>query len=210
MLADLLGSATRAKVLTALLAPPRQAVDLRELIRRCGTGSSGVQREVARLERIGLVRSDRDDTGRRMIALADGHPLLAGIEELVAGEAAAVDVYPSPASVPETKRVAARIHPRLRRRLPRIVAACRRAQVERAMLFGSAIDVDAADAPNDLDVVVRLGGPVEGRAARYFTLRFELEQASGLSVGLVDDEALTNPYLRDEIARTGVVVVEAA
>ena len=51
---------------------------------------------------------------------------------------------------------------------------------------------------------------IEGRAARYFTLRFELEQASGLSVDLVEDEALTNPYLRDELDRTGVEIVAAA
>ena len=209
MLADLLGSATRAKVLTALLEPPRRAVHLRELIRRCDSGSSGVQREVARLERIGLVHSERDETGRRMIALADGHPLLAGLEELVAAESAA-DVDGADSAAVTTKRVAARIHPRLRRRLPRIVEACRRAGVEQAVLFGSATDVDAAGSPNDLDVVVRFGGPVEGRAARYFTLRIDLAEASGVSVDLVEEEALSNPYLRDAVARTGVVIVEAA
>lgn len=210
MLAELLGSATRAQVLTAPLEPPRRAVHLRELIRRCDSGSSGVQRGVARLERIGLVRSERDDAGRRMIALADGHPLLAGLEELVAAESAAADVSGADSAAVTTKRVAARIHPRLRRRLPGIVEACRRAGVEQAVLFGSATDVDAAEAPNDLDVVVRLGGPVEGRAARYFTLRIDLAEASGVSVDLVEEEALSNPYLRDAVARTGVVIVAAA
>jgi predicted nucleotidyltransferase len=106
--------------------------------------------------------------------------------------------------------LAGRVHPRLRRRLPDVVEACRRAGVERAVLFGSATEVDADAEPQDLDVVVRLGGPVEGRAARYFTLRFELEQASGLSVDLVEDEALTNPYLRGDLERTGVEIVAAA
>ena len=78
------------------------------------------------------------------------------------------------------------------------------------MLFGSATQPDASDAPRDLDVLVRLGGPLEGRATRYFELRRELERASGLPVDLVEEEAVTNPYLRDEIERTGVVILEAA
>jgi len=200
MLADLLGSATRARVLEALLASPRRPVHLRELIRRCGTGSSGVQREIERLERIGLARSEVNETGRRLVSVVPGHPLIEALEQLVS-----VSRAQAAASSDQ-----ARIHPRLRGRLPRIVAACRRAGVERAVLFGSATDVAAPEGPNDLDVVVRLGGPVEGRASRYFTLRLELEQASGLSVDLVEEETLTNPYLADELARTGVVVVEAA
>jgi predicted nucleotidyltransferase len=200
MLDDLLGSATRARVLETLLASPRHPIHLRELIRRCGTGSSGVQREIERLERIGLARSDVDETGRRLVSVVPGHPLLEALEQLVS-------VSRAQAAAPSDE---ARIHPRLRRRLPRIVAACRRAGVERAVLFGSATDVAAPEGPNDLDVVVRLGGPVEGRAERYFTLRFELAEASGLSVDLVEEETLTNPYLVDELARTGVVVVEAA
>jgi len=200
MLDDLLGSATRARVLEALLAAPRRPLHLRELIRRCGVGSSGVQREVARLERLGLARSERDPAGRRLVSIDGEHPLAEGLEKLVK------------ASEGQRATSAGRVglHPFVRGRLPGIVAACRRAGVERAVVFGSATDVDARSEPNDLDVVVRLGGPVEGRASRYFTLRFELEQASGLSVDLVEDEALTNPYLRDELARTGVVVVEAA
>jgi len=200
MLDDLLGSATRARVLEALLAAPRRPLHLRELIRRCGVGSSGVQREVARLERLGLARSERDPAGRRLVSIDGEHPLAEGLEKLVK------------ASEGQRATSAGRVglHPFVRGRLPGIVAACRRAGVERAVVFGSATDVDARSEPNDLDVVVRLGGPVEGRASRYFTLRFELEQASGLSVDLVEEETLTNPYLADELARTGVVVVEAA
>jgi len=199
MLDDLLGSATRARVLEALLASPRRPLHLRELIRRCGTGSSGVQREVERLERIGLARSERDPAGRRLVSIDGEHPLAEGLEKLVK------------ASEGQRATSAGRVglHPLVRGRLPGIVAACRRAGVERAVVFGSATDA-GGDAPHDLDVVVRLGGPVEGRASRYFTLRFELEQASGLSVDLVEEETLTNPYLADELARTGVVVVEAA
>ncbi len=209
MLAELLGSVTRARVLTTLLTPPRCARHLRELVRCCDAGTSGVQREVTRLERIGLVRSERDQAGRRMISVVADHPLLPALEKLVAA-ASPAEGAAAPSAGGTRVPDAASVHPRLRGRLPRIIAACRRAGVERAVLFGSATDVAAPEGPDDLDVVVRLGGPVEGRASRYFTLRFELEQASGLSVDLVEEETLTNPYLADELARTGVVVVEVA
>jgi len=186
-------------VIEALFARPRRPLHLRELIRRCGAGSSGVQREVARLERLGLVRSERDAAGRRLVSVESGHPLAEGLEKLLEAER-------SHASAPEGGR---HLHPVVRERLPEIVAACRRAGVERAVVFGSAADA-GRDAPRDLDVVVRLGGPVEGRAERYFTLRFALAEASGLSVDLVEEEALGNPFLREEVERTGVVVVEAA
>jgi len=124
MLASLLGSETRARVLALLLAQPPRTYHVRELIRLTGGGASGVQREIGRLEALGLVVSERP--------------------------------------------------------------------------------------PRDLDVLVRLSGPLEGRAARYFALRAELERASGLPVDLVEEEAVTNPYLRDEIERTGVVILEAA
>ena len=99
---------------------------------------------------------------------------------------------------------------RLRRRLPRVLDALLAAGVERAVLFGSATQAGAGAAPSDLDVLVRLGGPLEGRATRFFELRRALERASGLPVDLVEDEAVTNPYLRAEIERTGVAILEAA
>src|SRR5665647_805739 len=175
MLATLLGSETRARVLALLLAQPRRTYHLRELIRLSGGGASGVQREVERLEGQGLVDAD----------------------------AAALAGAP-------TAAVTSRVDARLRRRLPRVLAALRGARIERAVLFGSATQRGASAAPRDLDILVRLGGPLEGRAARFFELRRELERASGLPVDLVEEEAVTNPYLRDEIERTGVVILEAA
>jgi hypothetical protein len=201
MLGTLLGSETRARVLSLLLVQPRRTYHLRELIRLAGGGASGVQREVARLEGLGLVVSERTAQGRRALRTVDEHPLLEPLQALVA---AGVAAHTPTGSVP------LQLDARLRRRLPRVLAALRDAGVERAVLFGSATQPDAGAAPRDLDVLVRLGGPLEGRATRYFELRRELERVSGLPVDLVEEEAVTNPYLRDEIERTGVVVLEAA
>ena len=103
-----------------------------------------------------------------------------------------------------------RRHPRLRPRLPAVLTVLRAAKVRRAVLFGSGATSEGSPAPRDLDVLVHFGGPAKGRAARYFALRRALEQAAGLPVDVVEDEAVDNPYLRDEIARTGVVLLAAA
>jgi len=201
MLSTLLGSEARARVLTILLARPRREYHLRELIRLTGGGASGVQREVERLERLGLVVSERTAGGRRTLRVVDEHALLEPLQALVDAEATAVD---------ETSAGATTVHARLRPRLPAVIAALRGAGVERAVLFGSAAQAGAAEAPRDLDILVELGGPATGRAARYFALQRALEQASDLPVDLVEDEAVGNPYFRDEIEQTGVVLVAAA
>lgn len=203
MLAELLGSATRAKLLTVLLGEPRREHHLRELIRLTGGSASGVQREVARLEGIGLVQSRRSEGGRRLIAATQHHVLLEPLRRLLAaaaGEEAELGEE-APAS-------AAGVHPSLQPRLDALVDVLRAAGVSRAVLFGSAAQPHG-EAPHDVDVVVRLGGPAKGRAERYFALRRALERAAGLPVDLVEEEAVDNPYLREEIARTGVTLVAA-
>ena len=205
MLAELLGSATRAKLLTILLGEPRSEHHLRELIRLTGGSASGVQREVARLEEIDLVQSRRSEGGRRLIAAAQHHALLEPLRALLAAAAGEEAALGGEATV----SAAAGVHPSLQPRLGALVDVLRAAGVSRAALFGSAARPNG-EAPHDVDVVVRLGGPARGRAARYFALRRALERAAGLPVDLVEEEAVDNPYLRDEIARTGVTLVAAA
>jgi len=209
VLATLLGSETRARVLVLLLARPRRTYHLRELIRLAGCGASGVQREIARLEGLGLVVSERTAAGRRALRIVDEHVLLGPLQALVDAEAALAGAA-GLAGPPHAQAQASLVDRRLRPRLPRVLDALLAAGVERAVLFGSATQAGAKAAPRDLDVLVRLGGPLEGRATRFFELRRELERASGLPVDLVEEEAVTNPYLREEIARTGVVILEAA
>jgi len=210
MLATLLGSETRARVLSLLLVQPRRTYHLRELIRLAGGGASGVQREVARLEGLGLVVSERTAAGRRALRIVDEHVLLGPLQALVDAEAALAGAA-GLAGPPHAQAQASLVDRRLRARLPRVLAALLSAGAERAVLFGSATQPEAGAAPpRDLDVLVRLGGPLEGRATRYFALRRALERASGLPVDLVEEEAVTNPYLRAEIERTGVVILEAA
>ena len=205
MLATIFGSTARARLFAILLAEPGREYHLRELIRLTGGGASSVQRDVDRLEKLGLLQTRRSDSGRRLVAAAADHPLLEPLRALVAAGAAEPAGERAGSDLPP-----AALHPAIRPHLDAVLAALRDAGVRRAVVFGSATQTGTALAPADLDIVVQLGGPVRGRAARYFALRRALEHASGLPVDLVEEEAVENPYLREEIERTGVTLIAAA
>lgn len=212
MLSTLLGSETRARIVKLLLSRREPPFHVRELVREAGMGTSGVQRELARLQRLGLVTLEPGEGGRRVIRVVDRHPFLTPLEQLIAAD----EQVPQAGARGDTARNAPQTHPgallnpRIRKRLPAILDACLRAGAERVVLFGSATQTDPAVEPRDVDIVVRLGGPPAGRGARYFALRDELERAAGLSVDLLEEDGLTNPYLRAEIDGSGVVILEAA
>lgn len=204
MLASLLGSETRARVLTLLMAHPQRGFHVRELVREVGMGTSGVQREVARLEDLGVVSSVRDDAGRRVVRIVEEHPLVAPLAGLVAAETRA----PYGGAVAVEERIG--INPHTAPYVARIVELCREAGVERVVLFGSSTQPGVDIVPRDIDLCIRMGGPVRGSAERHFALRAALETLSGKDVDLVDERAVTNRRLREEIERTGVVIHEAA
>ena len=214
MLSTLLGSETRARVLCLLLTRPRRSHHVRELIRLTGGSASGVQREVARLEQLGLVVSQRTAEGRKTLCVVEEHELLEPLQALVDLDADAKRVAQTVPSgtvaAGDESAIESAVHEAVRSCVPSLLSALKKARVERAVLFGSAADPASPTAPRDLDVLVRLGGPEKGRAARYFSLRSALEEAGGLPVDLVEDEAIGNPYLRAEIEHTGVTLVAAA
>lgn len=89
MLSELLGSKTRARMVAALVVAPGQRLHLRALVRAAGGGIASVQRELERLEDMGLVTSERDARGRRQISLVADHPFAGPVADLVAAEPAA-------------------------------------------------------------------------------------------------------------------------
>lgn len=86
MLDDLLGSKTRARMIAALLVAPEGRLHLRALVRAAGSSVAGVQREVARLEAMGLVTAERDGRGRRQIQLVAEHAFAGPLGELLAAD----------------------------------------------------------------------------------------------------------------------------
>lgn len=207
MLETLLGSKTRARILSALYLDGGR-FGLLELQRLVGTSISSVQAELVRLEALGLARSERTATGRHIEGVGE-HPLAGPLRALLVADrdlAARSSAQPASAAAD----AGARLNPVVRPHADAIADACKRHGAVRASLVGSATQPDTSVVPADLDVLVRFAPEPEGYAERYFGLLEELERIMGMPVEIIDDGALANPYLREEFSATEVVVYEAA
>lgn len=148
MLAELLGSKTRARIIAALLIAPERRTHLRALVRAAGGSVASVQRELERLEDMGLVTSAIDESGRRQITLAEDHPFTAPLEGMLAADPRAQYEVRSagiPSLDPEVDRA-------LEGAVGRIVAEFAPLRI---VLFGSQAK-GTADQESDVDLLVVL------------------------------------------------------
>jgi predicted nucleotidyltransferase len=79
--------------------------------------------------------------------------------------------------------------------LPRIEALCRKYNVARLELFGSAARGDFDPARSDLDFFVEftdLGW--KGSFKRFMGLKLDLEELFGRPIDLIEPKAIVNPY----------------
>ena len=82
-------------------------------------------------------------------------------------------------------------------------ALCRRFQVCRLDMFGSAASGGFRPGESDLDFLVEFELPNgAGYADRYFGLLEALQQLFGRPVDLVVASAIRNPYFRESVERT--------
>ena len=92
--------------------------------------------------------------------------------------------------------------------LDQVEAICRAYGVMRLSLFGSA--ARGEENPNDLDFLVVLDAPVDpDYADRYFGLKWDLDNLFNLPVDLVSENAIRNPYFREELDEQRQVVFES-
>lgn len=84
-----------------------------------------------------------------------------------------------------------------------VAELCRRKQVRRLEIFGSAARDDFDPSRSDLDFLVEFEpkSPVRGLDA-YFGLKEELEALFGRPVDLVMPDAVRNPYVRAGIDKS--------
>lgn len=82
ILADILGSQTRAEIFRLLFERPGLEIYLRELQRRSGLSIRPVQEEIAKLQSIGLIKTRKDGNRTYFSANAE-HPLFPEIRGLV-------------------------------------------------------------------------------------------------------------------------------
>ncbi|MFT4038967.1 MAG: nucleotidyltransferase domain-containing protein [Thermomicrobiales bacterium] len=91
-----------------------------------------------------------------------------------------------------------------------IAALCRQYGVARLDVFGSAVKGTFNPELSDLDFVVTFEDRgLVGYSARYLGLADDLETLFGRNVDLIVDEAIRNPYFREEIEVTRKVVYVA-
>ena len=96
--------------------------------------------------------------------------------------------------------------PNVARNRPAIEAICRRHRVHRLELFGSA--ASGSDRPDsDFDFLVEFEQlPPGAYADAFFGLLEDLSQLLGRPVDLVVPSAIKNPYFRQAVDRTRVLV----
>jgi hypothetical protein len=86
---------------------------------------------------------------------------------------------------------------------PQLQELCRRHNVRRLDLFGSAAGPQFDPATSDLDFLVEFGEFEKGEyAEHYFGLLEELRSLFDRPIDLVVARALRNPYLLENVART--------
>ncbi len=92
-----------------------------------------------------------------------------------------------------------------------IAALAVKRHVRRLALFGSAVAGPFDSARSDIDVLVEFEplAPSE-RADAFFGLMEDLERLFDRPVDLVEQVAIRNPYLRQSVEASQVVIYEAA
>ena len=91
-----------------------------------------------------------------------------------------------------------------------LAALCQEYWVERLYLFGSAT-TDRFGPDSDLDMVVRfqaLNLPPEDRGQLYWDFLESLEQLLKRKVDLLTDKKFSNPYFRQEVEKTKVLIYD--
>ena len=101
--------------------------------------------------------------------------------------------------------------PAIEDKIGELAGVCQRRRVRRLALFGSAAGDTFEPHKSDIDLLVEFKGmsPAE-HAEAYFGLQEDLEKLFGAPVNLVEPGPIRNPYFRQAIERTQVVLYEAA
>ncbi len=98
----------------------------------------------------------------------------------------------------------------IEQRRAELEALCRRFGVRRLEVFGSAAAGEFRVETSDLDFLVEFEPPTgPGYADRYFGLLESLQALFGRPVDLVVASAIKNPYFREAIDKTRVLLYEA-
>ena len=94
----------------------------------------------------------------------------------------------------------------LERNIEQIKRLCQSNSVNELYAFGSITNRNFTD-DSDVDLVVDIVDPDPiSYSDKYFNLKFSLEDTLGRSVDLLESKAIKNPYLKEEIDRTKILI----
>jgi len=94
--------------------------------------------------------------------------------------------------------------------LPELSELCRKFQVSRLALFGSAARGDFDPASSDVDLIVEFADTsTSGYADRYLDFALELERILGRRVDLITARSIVNPVFERTVAREKVELYAA-
>ena len=103
------------------------------------------------------------------------------------------------------------MHSLVRQHLDELGPICARHGVRRLVLFGSAATGSFDPGTSDLDVLAEFEPMSPARHAdSYFGLLAALEKLFGVAVDLIEPGPIRNPYFRQTVQATQVVLFEAA
>ena len=103
------------------------------------------------------------------------------------------------------------MHPLVRQHLDELGPLCARHNVRRLILFGSAATGSFDPETSDLDVLAEfVPMPPAQHADCYFGLLAALEQLFGTAIDLIEPGPIRNPYFKQAVEATQVVLFEAA
>jgi hypothetical protein len=94
-------------------------------------------------------------------------------------------------------------------KLAEVTELCLKRGVRRLALFGSAAERVDGRKPNDLDFLVEFGPMLPAKQAdSFFGLQGDLERLFGCPVDLVEPGAIRNPYFREAVEESKVVLYD--
>jgi len=110
-----------------------------------------------------------------------------------------------------TKPRGSLMHRIIEKHLNEIIRICRIRKVEKLAVFGSAADGRFEPEHSDLDLLVEFSNmtPAE-HAEQYFGLIEDLERLLGCPIDLVEPGPITNPFFRESLEQSQVVLYAAA
>ena len=97
--------------------------------------------------------------------------------------------------------------PELESKIPQIQAICARYPVARLAAFGSAVTGGFDRDRSDIDLLIKMADvPTIEYGNAYFALLREFEALFRLPVDLVTEPSLTNPYIRENVEASKVLI----